>query len=424
MTLSEQHTDAILTQKDPITDWIDAQERKEDLPLYSSVDIRDAGFKMAVVDTNLFPAGFNNLCKLTLEAAKEDLKEVIDARVPGGKRILLVTEEHTRNKWYLENVFVIQNVLKDAGFCVSVASFLDSKPTECDEFGYVELETAKGNPLNMHCLKHVMMKMDAKETSFDLIILNNDLTTGVPDSLRESKIPIYPSINAGWHSRLKSHHFEEANKVIHDFATQFNLDPWHYSCLYEVVSDIDINSESDRQRLYEAAQKLFNDIQAQYDKHNVSEKPFIFLKADSGTYGMGVHPIESPEDILELNRKSRNKLSKGKSSQKIQQFLLQEGVPSIKSVDQQTSEACVYQIANHFVGGFYRLNNQKSSRENLNSQGMSFKTMCTSGHTECQNKQSDDCGIEFDPKIDAYKTLARLAGIAAHREIKQLEGKS
>lgn len=424
MTLSELHTDAILSQKSAISNWIDQQERKEDLPLYSSVDIRDSGFKMAVVDTNLFPAGFNNLCKLTLEAAKEDLKDVIEARVPGGKRILLVTEEHTRNKWYLENVYSIQTLLKDAGFCVSVASFLDHNPTECDEFGFITLETAKGNTLKMHCLKHVMKKMDAKESSFDLIILNNDLTTGVPDSLKDSKIPIYPSINAGWHSRLKSHHFSEANKVIQDFATEFKLDPWHFSCLYEVVSDVDINVEADRQRLYVAAQTLFKDIQTQYDRHNITEKPFIFLKADSGTYGMGVHPIESPEEILELNRKSRNKLSTGKSSQKIEQFLLQEGVPSIKSVDQQTSEACVYQMANHFVGGFYRLNNQKSNRENLNSQGMSFKTMCTSGHIECQNKQSDDCGVAFDPKIEAYKILARLAGIAAHREIKQLESQS
>ena len=189
MTQSELHLEKILSQKNAISDWIDQQERKEDLPLYSSVDIRDAGFKTAVVDTNLFPAGFNNLCKLTLDAAKGDLKEVINARVPGCSRILLVTEEHTRNKWYLENVHVIQQLLEASNFSVSVASFLDSNPTECDEFGYIELETAKGNTVKMHCLKHVIMKMDSQDTSFDLIIPNNDLTTGFPDSPKNSKIP-------------------------------------------------------------------------------------------------------------------------------------------------------------------------------------------------------------------------------------------
>ncbi|MBI3616766.1 MAG: glutamate--cysteine ligase [Candidatus Omnitrophica bacterium] len=38
--------------------WLDSHERSKELPLYSSVDIRDSGFKLAVVDTNLFPAGF------------------------------------------------------------------------------------------------------------------------------------------------------------------------------------------------------------------------------------------------------------------------------------------------------------------------------------------------------------------------------
>ncbi|MEC8106203.1 MAG: glutamate--cysteine ligase, partial [Candidatus Thermoplasmatota archaeon] len=38
-----------------------AQKRSEiDVPIYGSVDIRDAGWKIAVVDANQFPAGFNN----------------------------------------------------------------------------------------------------------------------------------------------------------------------------------------------------------------------------------------------------------------------------------------------------------------------------------------------------------------------------
>ena len=31
------------------------------LPIYGSFDIRDAGWKAVVVDSNAFPAGFNNL---------------------------------------------------------------------------------------------------------------------------------------------------------------------------------------------------------------------------------------------------------------------------------------------------------------------------------------------------------------------------
>ena len=35
--------------------WLERHEAEKELPLYSSADIRNAGFKAAVVDTNIFP---------------------------------------------------------------------------------------------------------------------------------------------------------------------------------------------------------------------------------------------------------------------------------------------------------------------------------------------------------------------------------
>src|SRR5438093_8674606 len=85
-----------------IFSWLESHEKSNELPLYSSVDIRDAGFKIAVIDTNLFPAGFNNLCEHGLEDSVKFLREAILRRVPHCKDILIVAEEHTRNTWYLE----------------------------------------------------------------------------------------------------------------------------------------------------------------------------------------------------------------------------------------------------------------------------------------------------------------------------------
>jgi glutamate--cysteine ligase len=351
-----------------------------------------------------------------MDDARDHFLEAIEARVPGGKRLLMVTEEHTRNTWYLENVFVLKSMIEAAGFEVCVASFLDEEPLHCDEFGYVDLVTAKDNPLRMHCLKHVMSKLCKEDCEFDLIVLNNDLTNGIPEVLKESCIPIYPSLASGWHSRLKSHHFDMANRLLVDFAHEAGLDPWLVSCLFEKIESVDINNEESRKRLVVHAEKLFEDIQAKYDQYGITEKPFIFLKADSGTYGMGVKAIESPEEILSLNRKARNNLSKGKSAQKIESFLLQEGVPTTQNVDGLVGEACIYQIANHFVGGFYRVNDQKSTRDNLNSRGMSFKKMCV-----CPEYEDD--GVSPDGNLELYRLLARVAGLAAHREILELEAK-
>ncbi len=401
--------------------WIDSLEQKDSLPLYTSVDIRNAGFKFSVVDTNLFPAGFNNLCRLGLESASFFLKEAISARVPGGSRILLVIEENTRNKWYLENVYTLEKMIQEAGFNVCIASFLGQEPDLCDEFGYLNLETAQHHVIKVHCLKHVMTCLDDQRCLFDLIILNNDLTAGIPDVLRRSNIPIYPSIQAGWHSRLKSHHFREAERVITAFSDRLSLDPWLFSSLFKSATIASIHSLFDRENLMDLASDLFKDIQLKYDEHGISEKPFIFLKSDSGTYGMGVLPLESPQDLLSLNRKDRNKLAVGKGSQVITKLILQEGIPSISSIRGHVSEVCIYQIANHFVGGFHRFHDAKTDRQSLNSQGMTFQKICESRSGCPYTAIPEGCGDGLDEYIEVYKILARLSGIAAHREILYLE---
>ena len=413
-------------KKDSLSAWLKTHEDAKNIPLYASVDIRNAGFKIAVVDTNLFPAGFNNLCKLTLPQASITFKHSIQSRVKDCTSILLIIEEHTRNTWYLENVHVLESIINNAGFKVTIASFLEECPDTQNQFNYITLETFKGNSVRVHSLKDILSKFNPDHSNFDMIILNNDLTTGIPNILAQSNIPIYPSLKAGWHARLKSHHFKVANDLIEEFCNQLDIDPWLFSCLFEVVSDVDINNENSRNRLYESAVALFKSIQVKYDQYGIKEQPFIFLKSNTGTYGMGVMPIESPAEILSLNRKSRNKLAKGKSSQTIESFILQEGVPTINNINNNVSEICIYSIANQFAGGFYRVNNSKSGRENLNSTGMTFRQMCIPPNVTCKlsdSKENDECGIEPDHHYSLYTLLAQLAGISAQREVLELEKK-
>jgi len=52
--------------------------------VYCSVDLRNAGFKLAPVDTNLFPGGFNNLSPEMLPLAVQAAMAAIEniARMP------------------------------------------------------------------------------------------------------------------------------------------------------------------------------------------------------------------------------------------------------------------------------------------------------------------------------------------------------
>ena len=50
-----------LERQTDIEQWFRAQWLEHSPPFYAPVDLRNAGFKLAPVDTNLFPGGFNNL---------------------------------------------------------------------------------------------------------------------------------------------------------------------------------------------------------------------------------------------------------------------------------------------------------------------------------------------------------------------------
>ena len=49
--------------------WFRLEWMEHTPPFYTSVDLRNAGFKLAPVDTNLYPGGFNNLTEEMLPLA-------------------------------------------------------------------------------------------------------------------------------------------------------------------------------------------------------------------------------------------------------------------------------------------------------------------------------------------------------------------
>ena len=339
------HETAIQTRLDTlISSW----------PLYASVDIRYAGFKIAVVDHNLFPAGFNNLASEETAYYTQCMRSVLADRIQG-KSILLLCEYHTRNTWYLENIYRLRALIQDSGYTVTLSMIGATTTT---------VITAENKPLLIHAFT------PALANAHDTVILNNDLTTGIPDSFASVRVPIIPNPDFGWHRRRKSAYFKAFDALLGHLLADTDCDPWLYSTLTDNIS-VDINLESDRELLYAKTTQLFDAIAQKYDAHGISEKPFVFIKSDQGTYGMGIHAIESPEAVLTLNRKHRNTLSTGKSAHKITQFLLQEGVPSVQKHGNKTAEACFYMLGRHTLGGFYRLHDQ-NSRGNLNKHGMSF----------------------------------------------------
>src|ERR1044072_6022016 len=74
-----------INKEKEIEDWFSRQWRLSPAPVYGSVDLRNAGFKLAPVDMNLFPGGFNNLNPAFFPLSVEASRAAILLRVPNAK---------------------------------------------------------------------------------------------------------------------------------------------------------------------------------------------------------------------------------------------------------------------------------------------------------------------------------------------------
>jgi len=405
----------VLPKLPEIQAWVARKSQTLRTPFYSSVDLRYSGFKIAAVDTNLFPAGFNNIDVADYPVLVQGLKTRLLSDVPGCRSILLITEEHTRNPWYLENLHVLSGQIRAAGFDVRMATFLNDDPEFCKEANHLMLPAPSGAMVRLECLHYVVSELSSGVYSADAVLLNNDLSVGIPEILSRIQVPVLTPAAAGWHARGKSQHFSFANALIRDMCTDLNLDPWLFSAYFVSVSEVNIHEDADRKRVSEAAEILFERIAEKYAAYGISEKPFVFMKSDSGTYGMGIHVLESPSEIQAINRKVRNKLHKGKSSQIIGRYLLQEGVPSMVRHNGHIAEPCFYNVGPDVAGGFLRLHAERSSRENLNAAGMVFAPVSVAADSHGVGSLLPDWQSGED--ISLFSALSTLAALAAGQEL-------
>jgi glutamate--cysteine ligase len=344
--------------RETVIEWVEDKRAETPLPPYASCDIRNSGFKLTQVDTNLFPAGWNNLCPSYKKKASSHFAEYFAANYAEVESIAVLTEDHTRNTFYFSNLLALQTILVEAGFEVKL---VNPVVEEVSEF-----ETAEGETLVLHPMSEL--------SSADLVLLNNDLSSGEVELGFDG--PVLPSLDLGWHTRRKSEHFAEFNSLVEEFAEIIGFDAWHMRTEFVAVDDVDVNQEADRQKLAEAVDGLLDKIRKEYAERGIESDPVVFVKNDSGTYGMGVISVRSGQEIIDLNRKNRNKLSVGKSGMQISNFLVQEGVPTVDKIKGNTAEPVAYIAGGRTAGGFFRVNDQKDANDNLNSRGMKFVKLC------------------------------------------------
>ncbi len=401
----------LLAHQAEIEAWFRAQWLKTPAPFYTSVDLRNAGFKLAPVDTNLFPAGFNNLNSAFLPLCIHAVQSAVERVCPTSQRILLVPENHTRNLFYLESLATLVKIISSAGFEVRVGSLLEDleKPTDFD--------LPSGGVITLEPLKRTGGRVGVEGFDPCVVVLNNDLSDGHPDILVGIEQHIIPPLALGWSNRLKSGHFAHYRDVSEELSDLVGIDSWLISPLFRNCGEISFKKREGEDCLLKNAKALFTAIQLKYDEYGLTDKPFIVVKADAGTYGMGVMSVESPEELVELNRKQRNKMASAKGGQEVTQVILQEGVYTYETWEEAVAEPVIYMLDHFVVGGFYRVHKGRGARENLNAPGMHFEPLAFAEPCTTPDREEDpDANIN---RFYTYGVIARLAMLAAAREIHQ-----
>ncbi|MCX7120661.1 MAG: glutamate--cysteine ligase [Gammaproteobacteria bacterium] len=397
-----------------IESWFRKQWQLTPPAFYGSVDLRNAGFKLAPVDTNLFPAGFNNLNPEMMALCVQAVQATVAEKCPNATRLLLIPESHTRNVFYFENLATLSEILERAGFHVRIASLIP------DLIEPLKQLLPSGREIILEPLIRENDRVGVKDYFPCCIILNNDFSAGIPDILKDTKQAFMPALKLGWSMRLKSDHFRFYDAVCEEFSKEIDLDPWLINPYFDHCDEVDFSTSEGHECLAKRAAILFDKIRQKYAEYKIDQPPFVVVKADQGTYGMAVMMIKNANELLQLNRKQRNKMGSLKGGNPVTKVIMQEGVYTFETVgdDKAVAEPVVYHIGRHVVGGFYRIHKNRSNDENLNAPGMDFQPLAFA-----KNCHLPPCGktnidkVEHVNRFYAYGVVGRLAMMAAAREV-------
>ena len=401
----------ILDSMPAIERWFRLEWMEHTPPIYTSVDIRNAGFKLAPVDTNLFPGGWNNLTTAMLPLAVQAAQAAIEKICPEAKNLLIVPENHTRNTFYLANVLQLQRIFNMAGLNVRIGSI------NPDIKEVTPITLPNGETITLEPVVRSKRRLGLKDFDPCTILLNNDLSAGAPGILEELHEQfLLPPLHAGWSVRRKSTHFQSYEEVAKRFGKMLGIDPWLINPMFNQCGEVNFAEGTGMECLRSNVDALLTKIKRKYKEYGINEKPFVVVKADNGTYGMGIMTVRDVSDLDQLNRKTRNKMSVIKDGQEVSDVIIQEGVLTHERMNEAVAEPVVYMMDRYVVGGFYRVHAERGVDENLNAPGASFVPLAfdESAHLPQPGVKP---GASVPNRFYMYGVIGRLAMLAASYEL-------
>lgn len=398
----------ILESAPAIERWFRLEWMEHTPPIYSSVDVRNSGFKLAPVDTNLFPSHWDQITPDMLPLAVQAAMAAIEKICPEARNLLIIPENNPKTASYYSNLAQLQRIFHMAGLHVRLGSINPD----------LKESTIVTTPSGEQLLLEPATMLDNQRfglVDFDpcSILLNTDLSAGAPGILEDLKSQyLLPPLHAGWTVRRKSKHFECYEEVAKRFGKMLGIDHWLINPLFTAIQNPDLSTPNAKESLAHEVDSLLTKIRRKYKEYGISEKPFVLIKADNGTRGIGVTTLRDALDLKTLTLE--HPVGQPNS---VSPLMLQEGVLTIEQIKKQTAEPVVYMFDRYVVGGFYRTHAECKADENLNRPDAQYVhlSLGTRTHLPPQPKQLNQA--EAPNRFYMYGVIARLAMLAASYEL-------
>ncbi|GGE69787.1 glutamate--cysteine ligase [Massilia psychrophila] len=408
----------ILTATPAIERWFRMEWQEHTPPFYCSVDLRNAGYKLAPVDTNLFPGGFNNLASEMLPLSVQAAMAAIDKYCPDARNLLLIPETTPRYPHYLQSVARLMQIFRQTGLHVRLGSLSPeiTQPTP--------LALPDGNMLVIEPLVRSANGRRIGLADFDpcTILLNNDLSAGIPSILENiHEQSLLPPVHAGWALRRKSNHLAVYDEVAKKFGKLIDVDPWLVNPFHAKCGEVNFEADNGFECLADNVSMLLAKIRKKYKEYGIKDqKPFVIVKPDAGTYGMGILTVKDASELKDLNRNQRERMSVIKDGVQISDVVIQEGVPTFESIRDAVAEPVVYMIDRYVVGGFYRIHAERGVDQNLNAPGSQFVPLAFAQQHAVPDLKAKP-GTAAPNRFYVYGVVARLGLLAASLEMERTD---
>ncbi len=412
----------ILDSTPAIERWFRLEWMEHTPPFYASVNVRNAGFKLAPVGTNLFPNGWNHLTPEMLPLVVLAAMAAIEKSCPEARNLLVVPESNPRNSFYLSSLLQLKRVFHQAGLNVRFGSL------SADVKAPTTLTLPTGESLVIEPLIRTDRRLGLKDFDPCTILLNNDLSAGIPGILEDlNEQHLLPPLHASRSVRRMSRHFKAYEEISKRFAKLLGIDPWLINQMFAQCAEVNLAEGIGMDCLSTHVDALLGKIRRNYKEYGINEKPFVVVKAANGirgsygNQGLGIMTVRDVKDLEVLSRKNPNtpQNPKGKTPKDtppVTEVIIQEGVLTNERVNDAVAEPVVYMMDRYVVGGFYRIHAERGVDENLNVPGASYVPLAFSDSGRLP-QLGEKPGSSSPNRFYMYGVIGRLAMLAASYEL-------